>query len=200
MNNIDLGSFHANTGISAALANAKKQQEQSVANQVQLQKDFATLPIGQQKDPLSSFLNRGISESPDQLKQKYSDYFDSGNFGFKKPSGLGMDAALTDAVSRKYNSKMNDLVGREKGNLMRAAPMDFASRQQGYQSLAVSSVRTLMAQEANANAASEAAKQKRSGMLSGLMGLAGAGGGALIGGPAGALIGGGLGSSLGGLF
>jgi len=162
--------------------------------------EFGFKGVAQAKDPLMEFLNRGARETPEALERRYGELF-GGNeqFGFKGPSSMGMDAASTGALRGKLQSNLGKSLGRTRGALLRQAPIDFGQRQQVYQGLADANVRRVMGIEAQAQAAREAAKQKRSALTSSLFGLGGAAAGGAIAGPVGAGIGMGVGQTLGGL-
>jgi len=153
-----------------------------------------------QEDPLNKFLNEGAQESPEQLSERYGSLFDGTDFGFKKAGGLGIDPSVSAALNKRMQHNFTNMVGRERGALMRQVPQDFAQRQSVYQGLADANVRRVMGIEAQAEAARQAAKQKRGALTSSLLGLAGAAGGAMLmpANPmAGAMIGSGVGSTVG---
>lgn len=151
-------------------------------------------------DPLTDFLNMGIQETPEALKTRYGDLFDTGSFGFRGPKSLGMDPSASAALSGKMRGKVQNLIGAKRQNLLNQVPFDFAQRQGTYQGLADANVRRVMGIEAQGAAAREAAKQKRAALTSGLLGVGGAVAGGAVGGGPGAMVGGGIGTGLGGLF
>lgn len=163
------------------------------------QEKFGFRGVTSASDPLTAFLNKGIQETPEALKSSYGELFDSGNFGFRQPSAMGMDQATTGALSDKIKSGLTSKLGVAKSKLLNQSAADFAGRQQTYQGLADANVRNVMGVEAQSAAAREAAKQKKAALTSGLFGVAGAGAGAAVGGPAGAGVGGGIGSMVGSL-
>ena len=176
-----------------------KMLQDSVSKQAEPER-FGFSGVSSASDPLVSFLNKGIQETPEALKDRYTELFDAGHYGFRQPSSMGMDKTAVGALNDKIRSGLTSRLGVSKTKLLNQAPADFAQRQGVYQGLADANVRRVMGIEAQSSAAREAAKQKRSALTSGLLGLGGTAAGAAVGGPAGAAIGGGLGSTAGGLF
>lgn len=135
------------------------------------------------------YLAQGGGESIDDLRKRFAGLIAQGNFS----QGDVSNPALAAKLNSMGAQKLQDISGSFERNL----PFEYSKRQAGFQDVSNSNQEILRQEELLRKQAEAAKDAKRKGLVTGVLGLAGAGAGAYFGGPAGAQIGAGLGTTAG---
>jgi hypothetical protein len=137
------------------------------------------------------YVAQGAGETIDSLKNRYAGLIQGSNFG--GGFGGGGNSLLANRLSQLRSQKLSDQSTQTDLDM----PLLYADRQKNFMDVSNAEKQVIDQEEQLRQQAIAAKKAKQRALTAGVLGLAGAGAGAMVGGPAGAQIGGGIGTLAG---